>query len=361
MRIIQILPELNLGGVERGSVELAKELVKNGHESIVISNGGKLVLNLENEGSKHYKFDVCSKNILTFFWRIRKLKKLLKQINPDVIHIRSRVPAWLVYFANKELKIPTVATVHGFNSVNFYSKIMTKFDCTICVSNAIKEYLIKNYSINEKDLKVIARGVNLDEFSPDKLDFEFIKTYKNSFDINDKFIIGLVGRITQLKDIESFIKAIALLKTDFNEVVGLIVGDARQDKMEYLNSLKELVKSLNLEKNIIFAGSTSKIAEIYQICDVLVSSSKKPESFGRSVAEALSIGTPVVASNHGGVKDIIKDGVNGYFFEVGNEKELSERIKLAKELKFDGFGYIKENFSLENMANNTMKIYESLV
>ena len=117
MRIVQLLPELNEGGVERGVVELNREYVKLKIESYVISAGGKLENQINLDGGKHIKFDVCSKNIFTVFSRVVKLKKILKEIKPDIIHVRSRVPAWLIYFANKSLQIKVVSTVHGFNSV----------------------------------------------------------------------------------------------------------------------------------------------------------------------------------------------------------------------------------------------------
>ena len=141
MKIVQVIPELNEGGVERGVVELNREYVKLGIESYIISNGGKLVNQIVQDGGNHIIFDVCSKNIFTSFSRIRGLKKILKDLKPDIIHVRSRVPAWLVYFANKSLKIKVVSTVHGFNSVGFYSSIMQKSDAVICVSNSIKKYI----------------------------------------------------------------------------------------------------------------------------------------------------------------------------------------------------------------------------
>ena len=136
MRIVQVIPELNEGGVERGVVELNREFVKKGIESFVISAGGKLENQINLDGGNHIKFDVCSKNIFTAFRRVKGLKKILKELKPDIIHVRSRVPAWLVYFANKKLNIKVVSTVHGFNSVGFYSSIMQKSDAVICVSNS---------------------------------------------------------------------------------------------------------------------------------------------------------------------------------------------------------------------------------
>ena len=169
-----------------------------------------------------------------------------------------------------------------------------------------------------------------------------------------------MGRVTQLKDYETFIKAIFLVKKEIPNIKALIVGGVRSDKEEYLNSLKKLVKELALEDNISFTGSQSKIAEIYTLSDIVVSSSKKPESFGRAVAEAIAMNTPVIATNHGGVKDIIIENINGFFFEVGDEKMLANNIFKSKELKFDGYKYISENFSLENMVDKTIEVYKGL-
>ena len=361
MRIVQVIPELNEGGVERGVVELNREFVKKGIESFVISAGGKLENQINLDGGNHVKFDVCSKNIFTAFRRVNALKKILKEIKPDIIHVRSRVPAWLVYFANKKLNIKVVSTVHGFNSVGFYSSIMQKSDAVICVSNSIKEYIQKHYKTSENKITVIPRGIDLELFNPKNIDETFIENFKKEFNLKDKFIVSSVGRVTQLKDYETFIKAILILKKEIPNIVGLIVGGVRSDKEDYLNSLKSLIKELDLEENIIFTGSQSKIEQIYALSDVVISSSKKPESFGRAVAEAICMNKPVIATNHGGVKDIIIENENGFFFEVGNDKELANNILKSKKLNFDGYGYISNNFSLGNMLNRTIKVYFKLM
>ena len=361
MRIVQIIPELNEGGVERGVVELNREFVKLGIESYIISNGGKLVNQIVQDGGNHIIFDVCSKNIFTAFSRIRGLKKILKDLKPDIIHVRSRVPAWLVHFVNKSLKIKVVSTVHGFNSVGFYSSIMQKSDAVICVSNSIKEYIQKNYQTSEDKITVIPRGIDLELFNPKNIDNDFIENFKKEFNLENKFIISSVGRVTQLKDYETFIKAILIVKNEIPNVKALIVGGVRSDKEDYLNSLKNLIKELNLEDNIIFTGSQSKIEQIYASSDVVISSSKKPESFGRAVAEAICMNKPVIATNHGGVKDIIIENVNGFFFEVGDDKELARNILKSRTLVFDGYSYISNTFSLENMVNKTIEVYKRLV
>jgi len=361
MRIVQLLPELNEGGVERGTVELSRELVKLGHESIVISAGGKLSEQIEQNGGKHITFDVCSKNPLTAPLRIFRLRKILKALNPDILHARSRVPAWLAYLANKKLHLPFVTTVHGFNSVSPYSAIMTKGDHVICVSGAIKSYIQEHYHTSDEKITVIPRGVDLEKFNPQNLDTEFMRLFSEEYSLEEKFVVTSVGRITQLKDLETFISAIAVLKKDHPNVAGLIVGGVREDKEEYFRSLKALVKELGIDENIIFSGSQSKVAEIYALSDVVVSSSKKPESFGRSVAEALALNTPVVATGHGGVLDIILEGENGFFYPVGNTIELANKINACSSLYFDGYKYISENFSLKKMVQSTVTVYRELV
>jgi glycosyltransferase involved in cell wall biosynthesis len=361
LNVVQVVPELNEGGVERGVVELSREFVKKGIDSFVISNGGKLQDQIEIDGAKHISFDVCSKNVLSVPFRIIQLKKILKQLEPEIIHVRSRVPAWLVYLANKNSKYKVVSTVHGFNSVSFYSKVMTKADHVICVSSSIKEYIQKHYGTKEENITVIPRGIDLELFNPKNIDEDFIHNFKEKFQLHDRFIISSVGRVTQLKDYETFIYAIQMVKKSISNVTALIVGGVREDKKQYLDSLKKLVKELKLDENIIFTGSQKKIEQIYAISDVVVSSSKKPESFGRAVAEAIAMNTPVVATNHGGVKDIIIKHENGYFFEIGNSNQLATNILKARDLNFDGYNYISNNFSLKNMVDKTIKVYERVI
>lgn len=360
MKIVQLLPELNEGGIERGVVELNRELVKKGFESIIISNGGKLVEQIQKDGGLHIKYNVCSKNPFSVIFRVFGLRKILKNIKPDILHVRSRVPAWLSFFANKSLKIKVVSTVHGFNSVSKYSKIMQEADEVICVSEAIKKYIIQNYKTDEEKIMVIPRGIDTKVFNEKNLDLNFIKKFKKEFDLENSFIVTSVGRVTQLKCYEDFIDAIAILKKKIPNVKGVIVGGIRADKKEYFESLKKMVNELKLNTNIKFTLSQTKVAEIYSLSDVVISSSKKPEAFGRSVAEAIALNTPVVATNHGGVKDIIIEGENGYFVPVNNPELLAKSIMKASKLEFDGFKYIKDNFSLEQMIEKTLQVYKKV-
>ena len=361
MRIVQLLPELNEGGVERGTVELNREFVVLGHESVVISRGGTLAAQIEADGGRHITLDVCGKNPLNALSRMWRLRSVLRDVAPDLLHARSRVPAWLTWLANRPLRIPFVTTVHGFNSVSPYSRVMTFGDRVICVSNAIRDYIIAHYGTDRAKIRVVPRGVDLKHFNPERLDEGFIEAFREEHGLAGKLVLTSVGRITQLKDYETFIRAVGALKTQFPNAVGLIVGGVRDDKRAYAESLKALARSLDLEQAIRFTGSQSRIAEIYSLSDVIVSASKKPESFGRSVAEALALGTPVVATDHGGVRDIILEGINGAFFPIGDVEALADRIVRVLPYRFDGYAYIGEHFSLQKMLNSTLEIYKELV
>lgn len=361
MRIVQLLPELNEGGVERGTMELNRELVKRGHESIVISAGGKLQGQIEQDGGKHYTFDICSKNPMTVPFRIIKLRKLLKELQPDILHARSRVPAWLTYLANKKLHFPFVTTVHGLNSINKYSEIMTKGDKVITVSEVVRDYIIKGYNIDKNKITVIQRGVDTNKFSLENIDHSFINTFKKLHNLEEKFVVTSVGRITWLKDYETFIKAISLVKKSIPNIVGLIVGGVREDKQNYFESLKQLAKDEGVEDQIIFAGSQTKIAEIYALTDVLVNASLKMGNVARTVTESLAMNTPVIATTFEGLNNIIIDRVNGAIIETQNVEDLVEKIKiLYKDMPQNVKETLPREFTLEALVDNTIKVYESL-
>jgi len=361
MHIVQLLPELNQGGVERGAVELSRELVKRGHQSTVISAGGGLAAQIEKDGGRHIFFDVCSKNPFTVPFRVHALRLLLSDLHPSIIHARSRVPAWLVWLANKKFKIPFVTTVHGFNSINRYSEIMTRGDSVICVSNPTKEYIQKNYGTPEEKITVIHRGIDPSEFDPEKLNLSWADSFKTEYGLSGKFIITAVGRITELKNYETFIRAVVDCTREIPNICGLIVGGVRHDKQAYYEKLQALVKELHAEKQIVFAGSHSQMPEIYALSDALVSCSKKPESFGRTLIEAMAMNTPVIAGHHGGALDIIKEGLNGFFFTPGSVKELTEAILRQKKNQNTNLReYVLGHFTLEMMVEKTLGIYKRL-
>ena len=361
MKIMQLLPELNEGGVERGVVELNRGLVRRGFDSVVMSAGGKLAETIEKDGGRHIIFDLCSKNPLSAMTRVRRLRTILNSVQPDILHARSRVPAWLAVFANRKLQIPFVTTVHGYNSVNAYSRVMTYGDMVICVSTGIKGYIQQHYSIPESKVAVIHRGVDPELFNPAQLNVQWLESFQREYCLEDKYIVTSVGRITELKDYETFIHSIKCASETIPNICGLIVGGVRHDKQAYFDRLKKLVADIEAEELIVFAGSQSEMQSIYALSDVLVSCSKKPESFGRTLIEAMAMNTPVIATRHGGALDIIEEGENGFLFEPGQVAELVEALQQQKKHVRDGLReYALSRFSLEQMVGKTINIYKNL-
>ena len=313
MRIVQILPELNEGGVERGVMELSRELVKQGHESIVISAGGKLVEQIKRDGGTHITFDVYSKNILTAPIRILKLRKIIKEIKPDILHARSRVPAWITHLANKALNVPFVTTVHGFNSVNAYSKVMTYGDKVICGSKFMIEHIVKHYHTSKEKIVLIPRGVDMDFFGSE-LNYDFIDDFKQKYQLDNSFIITQVARITHWKDQKTTIKAFMEVKKHIKNSKLLFVGSVDESRTNYYEELKNMVGDTPYKNDIIFTGNQQQIKEIFSLSDVSISASNKPETFGRANIESIFMGTPLIATNIGATADYVLEGKNGYLF-----------------------------------------------
>ena len=363
MKIVQLLPELNEGGVERGTMELSRELIKQGHESIVISAGGKLVEQIKRDGGTHITFDVYSKNLLTAPLRVLKLRKLIKKIKPDILHARSRVPAWITYFANKAQHFPFVTTVHGFNSVNGYSKVMTYGDKVICGSKFMIEHIVKHYHTPIDKIVLIPRGVDMDSFATE-LNNQFIDEFKEKYHLNDSFIITQVARITHWKDQKTTIKAFIDVKKYIKNAKLLFVGSVDQSRTNYYKELKKMVEDTPYQNDIIFTGNQQHIKEIFSLSDVSISASNKPETFGRANVESIFMGTPLIATNLGATVDYVIEGKNGYLFEPNNAEALASLILKSKENSFDKeemAKYIKKNFSLEQMVNKTISVYMELV
>jgi len=361
MRVVQLLPELNEGGVERGVVEFSREMARRGIESVVVSAGGRLAGQIEADGGRHILFDVCGKNPLTMLPRAFGLRRLLRRLHPDILHARSRVPAWLAFLANRSLRIPFVTTVHGFNSVNPYSRVMTYGDRVICVSNAIRDHIRRHYHVPDGKIVVIPRGVDLEQFDPAKVDRTFMAEFSRQYGLEGRFVVTNAGRITQLKDYETYIRAIGILRTEVPEILGLVVGGVRKDKEKYFESLRKLVTSLGLDGHLLFTGSQSSMAEIYALSRVAVSSSRKPESFGRSAAEALAMNVPVVATGHGGILDIVLEGNTGYLFSPGDAARLAAGILSCRRTPPTNLrNFVSRHFSLNKMVEETLRVYGSL-
>ncbi len=365
MKVIQILPELNAGGVERGTLEVAAHLVSLGHESLVISNGGSMVAELENAGSRHLTMPVHRKALASLA-QISKLRKIFIHEKPDLIHLRSRMPAWLAYLAWKTLDKHTrprlVTTVHGFYSVNAYSAVMTKGESVIAVSESVRDYILKNYPATDSGkLRVIHRGV--DEalypvgFVPSG---EWLESWKSAQpELEGRIPLLLPGRLTRWKGQEDFIKMVAKLIEHGEPVQGLIVGGPHPKKVAFLDELKALAASLGIADRISFLGHRTDLKEIMAVSTVVYSLSQDPEAFGRVSLEALALGKPVIGYDHGGVAEQLSA-----IFPLGLVKSGDEdrAIDLTREiLKTRPCPLSIEAFTLRRMLESTFDVYQTLL
>ncbi len=362
LTIMQTLPALHSGGVERGTLEIARALVAAGHRSLVVSHGGRLVAQLEREGSEHIAMPVHRKSLASLF-QIRPFRRLLEELKPDIVHARSRIPAWIAWLALRRMDPATrprlVTTVHGMYSVSPYSAIMTKGEVVIAVSDTVRDYIRDNYPrCDQAAVRVIHRGVDPAEFPYDYQPApEWLARWRQDYpQLAGKQVICLPGRITRLKGHETFMTLISALKARGLPVHGLIVGGVEEKKKPYLTELEARVTSLGLTQDISFTGLRSDIREVFSQCQLVLSLSTKPETFGRTVLEALSLGVPAAGWERGGVGEILRALYPAGALTPLAEDELEQRC-LAVLSGQAGRPADKPVFTLERMCARTLAVY----
>ncbi|AVF07252.1 glycosyltransferase family 4 protein [Acinetobacter baumannii] len=365
MKVMQLLPELNSGGVERGTLEIARALVAQGHQSLVVSNGGRLVSQLEAEGSTHLTLPIHKKS-LSSLWQIRPLRQLIEEYQPDIVHVRSRVPAWLTHFALR--KIPAnkrphlISTVHGFYSVNRYSAIMTQAEKVIAVSDSVVKYITDHYkNCPPQDIVRIYRGIDPAAFPHNyQPSAQWFNQVFNDFpELENKFLLCLPGRITRLKGHESLIELMQQLHSQYPQLHAVVVGGADVKKQAYLSELQNTIQSKGLADKITFVGHRSDIREWLAFSDIVLSLSNQAETFGRTALEALSVGTPIIGWNRGGVAEILSHVYPQGLVEAENEKALLEIVKHHIEQPQTVAPVTM--FSLKDMCDQTLELYQSVL
>lgn len=366
MNILQIVPRLNEGGVERGTVDLAKYLVQSGHKAVVISGGGRLVKELKENGVIHYSLPVHEKSIFTIIRMIFKVAEILEKEKIDILHVRSRVPAWIGYFAyrlylaryaKKRLFNWSVflTTCHGYYRRHFFSRIMGLGKYVIVISSVIAKHMRDNFGVPFYRLKLIPRGVDLNIFE-----------YKEPrMDLRNGGRVGIIGRVTPIKGHTVFLKAMAKVVRVVPKIKIIIAGEVPPGKKAYKKELDLLIRQLGLEPYIDFLGHVDNVVELLHSLDLLVLATTTQEAFGRVLIEGGACGVPVVATNVGGVVDIIQEGVNGLLVSPNSHQELSEAIikllkdrNLAKEFSQRARGIVEKKFSLEKMVEDTLQVYK---
>lgn len=361
---MQLLPELQSGGVERGTLEIAQALVAHGHQSLVVSNGGRLVETLEQQGSQHFKLAIHKKS-LSSLWQIRPLRDLILQQQPDIVHVRSRVPAWLTHFALKDIPAEQrphlISTVHGFYSVNAYSAIMTKAEKVIAVSDSVVDYITQHYPhCPRENIVRIYRGINPQDFpfAYRPSDTWLQNTLQEFPQFKNHYLIALPGRITRLKGHETLIRIMQQLKAQYPHIHAVIIGDTAPKKQAYLAELKQKIKDLNLEQDITFVGHRSDMKNWLAFCDVALSLSSQAETFGRTTLETLALGRPVIGWNRGGVAEILSAIYPQGLITVDDEQALCQC--LAQHIQQPPILSPVQQFQLDEMTGQTIALYQQM-
>lgn len=357
MKVLQLLPALELGGTERGVVDLAKAMKKEGYETIIVSSGGALVAELQKTGIPHYGLPVHQKSLASLFL-VDEIAKIVEREHVDIIHARSRVPGWIGWMAARKTGVPFITTCHGNYSSHLLSHVMGWGKRVIVASHAIGRRMIDEFGVSPDRIRLIPRGVDLSQFT-----FSFAKFEKHKGPLR----IIHIGRFSPAKGQVDFLKAVHLLRSRLTQFEVLIMGSEGENRHRYTDLMKKTIQQFGLEPCVKILPTTREVPKFLAESDLLVLSSILPEPFGRVIIEAGAVGTPVAATGLGGVLDIIEDNVNGLLFPPRNIPAMADAMyelltnrEKAKEFAVKLRKKVEEKFNLEQMVKKTLEVYQEV-
>ena len=371
--ILQVIPALGSGGgVERGTVEIAEAIADAGGRALVVSVGGSQVHEIARAGGEHIELPLHSKNPVVIYKNILRLAALIERENVDLVHVRSRAPAWSALYAAKRTKRPLVTTFHGtYNARSFirraYNRVMTKGERVIAISAFIAEHVHRLYGVPASRLRIIHRGVDISRFNPANVSAERVVQLANEWRLTDGYpVIMLPGRLTRWKGQTVFIEAVA--KLERRDIRCLIVG-GDQGRQDYRRELEAMVENQNLGEIVRIVDHCADMPAAYMLSDAVVSASTDPEAFGRVMIEAQALGRPVIASDHGGARETVLPDKTGWLVPPGDVDALS--AALAKVLALDGaargrlsdvaIANVEKNFTKQKMCAKTLEVYNEVL
>lgn len=364
LTVVQMLPALDAGGVERSTLEIAEALVREGHRAIVVSRGGRMLPRLEAIGGEHIALDIGRKSPWTFR-HVPTVRRLLADVGADIVHARSRLPAWLAWRALQGMKRPRphfVTTAHGLNSPSRYSAIMTRGERVICVSNVVREYLLQHYPHTDSQrLRVIPRGIDPACFPrvamPDHaMRVQVASQYPQLG--GDGPLLLLPGRGTRLKGHADAIDLLGALREGGLDARLWMPGALDLQRADYVDELQARARSMGVSDALAITAPTEAIADAYAASDLVLQLSRKPEAFGRTVIEAIAVGRPVLGWAHGGASELLAELQPGGAVAPFNMEQLLARALTL--LAHPSMPAATMPYTLQAMQRATMEIYREL-
>lgn len=377
-KILQVIPELNEGGAERTTIEVSEAIVNAGGRAIVASQGGRLDDELTKVGGLLVKMPLNTKNLIKMKINAKQIANLIHSKGIDIVHARSRAPAWSARWATQTTNTQFVTTYHGaYGNKNFlktkYNSVMASGDRVIANSEWIATHVAHVHKVESSRIAMIPRGVDFSVFDPAKVESVRLKTVKTSWGIDtlneNLTVLLLPGRLTPWKGHQFVINALSILPDQIrNKIILVFAGDSDR-KPRYTRSVQEKLKNLGLQSQIRFCGYTKDMPAAYLASDIVLTPSIRPEAFGRTAAEAGAMGKPVIACNHGGANEILEHNVTGLTVSPNNIQELSDAIGcLVRNNKNERLSMgnaamlrIRQLFSKESLQYSTLRVYEELL
>ena len=378
-KVLQVIPKLGYGGAETGCYDIAHYLAEQNCKSYIITSGGPLLKFIRTDKVKVIRLPVHSKNPILILLNTILISFIIIFLKIDIVHARSRAPAWSCFFSCLITRVKFVTTFHGIynfsNSLKkFYNSIMVRSNLIIAGSNFVFNHIHKNYGNlieKKKRLLVIFRGINTEYFDNSNITSDKVKNFYSSIKISsENFKILLPGRLTRWKGQEMFIEALGILKNKYNkENFQAIILGSHQGRKVYFKKLISLVEKHKLKDKFFFLQHVKEMPVAYYISDVVVSASIEPEAFGRISVEAQSMRRPILASNHGGSTETIVNGKSGFLFNNNNSESLAENLNNLMEMDKDklqsigneGRKNILKKFDVEQMCYSTFLEYKKLI
>ena len=380
--VLQIIPSLDAGGAERTAVDIAGALVAAGARALVASAGGRLVSELQARGAIWIPFPAATKNPLAMAWNVARLRHLLAQERPVLIHARSRAPAWSALGAARITKIPFVTTFHGsYGGTGAlklrYNSVMARGDVVIANSDYTRDLVTTLYPSAAPRIRVVHRGTDLKQFSPAAVAPGRVGKLRADWGVEaDERVVLLAARLTGWKGHLVLIEAARILRSQgLDGTVFVLAGDP-QGRKRYLDEIDAAIRAAGLDRIVRRVGHCADMPAAYQAASVVAVPSTKPEAFGRSAVEAQAMGTPVVVSDLGAVPETVlapprvpAEARTGWCVTAGDAAALAtalgEALSLGASAR-DALGrraraHVEASFSLDRMQAATLGIYREIL